>query len=53
LDQVDIPPAHVLFDFAVVLTVGEFPKRDRAGFQVEEIADFFRQLRIGSPTEDL
>jgi len=47
------PPANVFLDLAIVLTVGEFPKCDCSGLQMEELADLFGQLRIGSTTENL
>jgi hypothetical protein len=53
LDQIHVPTSDVLVDLAKVLSIGKFAQLDRTGFEVQKIANLFRQLKIRASTENL
>jgi hypothetical protein len=52
LDQIHVPTSDVLVDLAKVLTIGKFAQLDRAGLEMQKIADLFCQLKIRASTEN-
>ena len=52
LNQVNVPPTHVVFDFAVVFAVRELVERDGAKVQMQKTADVFGQLRVRPTTKN-